>query len=312
MTMSRRSKRSTRRALAIVAHRHAVLGQRRVQVDGVRHDRRADDADGDVQRLRAAEMRHEARQRSVHRRADPQGLVQKAEEDDPEQRRDRQLEAAKAMRLQLEDRDGDDAGHQAGPQQRHAEQQVQAECRADELGDVCRHRHDLRLQPHDPARRPRVVLAKQLREGAIGGDADLRRQVLDQHRHQIRGEHDPQQQIAEPGAAGDVRGEVARVDVGDRRDERRAEHRQRRAQPALGEQQFEMARAARRARARRDRSGGRSFEYRVGAHGRHVETPSRPAPPEIASARSTPRGRRSKPARSARGALQAVASGSSS
>ena len=63
-----------------------------------------------------------------------------------------------------------------------------------------------------------------------GRDADLRREVLDQHRHQVGREQDPQQQVAVLRAAGDVRGEVARVDVGDARDERRA--RGRRASPA--------------------------------------------------------------------------------
>ena len=36
-------------------------------------------------------------------------------------------------------------------QQRHAEQQVQPERGAEELGDVGRHRHDLGLHPHAPA-----------------------------------------------------------------------------------------------------------------------------------------------------------------
>ena len=40
---------------------------------------------------------------------------------------------------------------------------------------------------HRPQRdRPREVLAAQLRQVAPGRDADLRRQVLDQHRHQVR------------------------------------------------------------------------------------------------------------------------------
>ena len=76
--------------------------------------------------------------------------------------------------------------------------------------------------------RPREVLAAQLGQVPPGGDADLRRQVLDQHRHQVGREDHPQQQVAVLGAAGDVGGEVARVDVGDRGDERRAEQRQRR------------------------------------------------------------------------------------
>ena len=45
--------------------------------------------------------------------------------------------------------------------------------------------------------RARVVVAEALGQVAVGDDAELRRQVLDQHRHQVRGEHDPQQQVAE-------------------------------------------------------------------------------------------------------------------
>ncbi len=90
--------------------------------------------------------------------------------------------------------------------------------------------------------RLRVVVAAQLRQVPVGDDPELGGEVLDQHRHQVRGEHDPEQQVAELRAALDVGGEVAGVDVGDRGDERRAEHRQRRPQPAL-------ARAAARGRS---------------------------------------------------------------
>ena len=68
------------------------------------------------------------------------------------------------------------------------------------------------------------VLAAQLGQVLAGGDAGLGRQVLHEHRHQVRGDDDPQQHVAVLGAARDVGGEVARVDVGDRGDERRAEH----------------------------------------------------------------------------------------
>jgi hypothetical protein len=69
-------------------------------------------------------------------------------------------------------------------------------------------------------------LAAQLGQVAPGGDADLGREVLDQHRHQVGAEQDPQQQVAVLRAAGDVRREVAGVDVGDARDEGRAEQAQ--------------------------------------------------------------------------------------
>ena len=68
-------------------------------------------------------------------------------------------------------------------------------------------------------------LATELGQVAPGGDAELGRERLDQHRHQVAGDDDPEQQVAELRAALDVGGEVAGVHVGDAGDERRAEER---------------------------------------------------------------------------------------
>ena len=69
----------------------------------------------------------------------------------------------------------------------------------------------------------RELLAADLGQVAAGRDPELRRQGLDQHRHQVRGDDHPDEAVAEARAAGDVRREVARVDVGDAGDERRPE-----------------------------------------------------------------------------------------
>ena len=58
-----------------------------------------------------------------------------------------------------------------------------------------------------------------LREIGPAGDAQLGRQRLQQHRHQIAGDDDPQQGVAKLRAALDVGGEIARVDVGNAGDE---------------------------------------------------------------------------------------------
>ena len=77
---------------------------------------------------------------------------------------------------------------------------------------------------HMPARhRAGEVVAAQLGQVAAGGQPQLGRQRLDEHRQQVRADDHPQQQVAELGAGGEVGGEVAGVDVGDRGDERRAE-----------------------------------------------------------------------------------------
>ena len=63
-----------------------------------------------------------------------------------------------------------------------------------------------------------------------GGDADLGREGLHEHRHQVRGDDHPYEHEAVLGAALDVRGEVARVDVGDGGHERGPEQREPAAQ----------------------------------------------------------------------------------
>jgi hypothetical protein len=57
---------------------------------------------------------------------------------------------------------------------------------------------------------------------APGGDADARRQVLQQQREQVGRDQHPQQVVAVPAAGREVGAPVARVDVADRDQERRA------------------------------------------------------------------------------------------
>ena len=102
---------------------------------------------------------------------------------------------------------------------------------AEHLGEVGRHRDHLGLEPEPEADAAREVVAADLGEVAAGGDPELRRERLDEHRHEVRGQHRPEQEVAVLGAAGDVGGEVAGVDVGDRGDERGPEERPERAQP---------------------------------------------------------------------------------
>ena len=70
------------------------------------------------------------------------------------------------------------------------------------------------------------LLAADLRQVPARGDAELRGQRLDQHRHQVRGDDHPDELVPVLRAAGDVRREVARVDVRDAGDERRPDERQ--------------------------------------------------------------------------------------
>ena len=85
--------------------------------------------------------------------------------------------------------------------------------------------------------RVREPFGAELGEVVARRDAELRAHRLDQHRHQVRDEDDPEQQVAVLRARGDVGREVARIDVRDRRDEGRAQERPQPAQaaPPLGQ-----------------------------------------------------------------------------
>jgi len=61
------------------------------------------------------------------------------------------------------------------------------------------------------------------RQRVAGDDAELGGEVLQEDQHERAQRDDPEQRVAELGAAGDVGGPVARVDEADGDDEARAE-----------------------------------------------------------------------------------------
>ncbi len=204
----------------------AVLGERRVQVDHVRHHRRAEDSDCEEDALRPVEAGHEEAVPDSRRlRMGHEHLEREGDDDDPDQARDHRLEPPEALRLQGEDPERGDAGQERGREEGKPEQELEPDRSAHELREVGRHGDDLRLQPEEDARRARVALTAHLGQVLPGGDAELRAHRLDEHRHQVRHQDDPQQEVAVARPRRHVGGEVARVDVRDRSDERRPEER---------------------------------------------------------------------------------------
>ncbi len=118
------------------------------------------------------------------------------------------------------------------------EEQVEPDRGAEELREVGRHRDRLRLDPEPDRGATRELLAADLREVASRRDPELRGERLDQHRHQVRCDDHPHERVAELRPAGDVRGEVAGVDVRDARDERRAQKRQETEAPIAAQDGF--------------------------------------------------------------------------
>ncbi len=195
--------------------------------------------------------------------ADGEEVDDEAERDQHQQREDRDLERAVAPMLEPQHGERHDCGHEPGQKQRQPEDEMQTDRRAGELGKVGRHRDRLRLQPEHQVRAAREQLATELGQAPAGHEAELGGLVLDQHRHQARHHHDPDQQVAVFGAGLKVGREVARVDVRDGGHESRTRQCDRGAQPAAGKDRLERAGSA------APRGPGRRFGNRDrGAHRR--------------------------------------------
>ena len=113
-------------------------------------------------------------------------------------------------------------GFQAAPAvgvEQRAEEQVETHGGTEELGEVGGDGGDFGGDPEKEADGTREMFAAVLREGEAGDDAQLGREVLDEDRHGVRPEQDPEKTVAELGSAEDVGGEVAGIDVGDGGDE---------------------------------------------------------------------------------------------
>ena len=102
------------------------------------------------------------------------------------------------------------------PDQRQAEEQVERDGRADDLGQIARRDRDLAEDPQHDRDRLRVAVAAGLREVASAGDAEAHGERLQQDRHQVRDQDDAEQRVAVARAAGEVGRPVARVHVADR------------------------------------------------------------------------------------------------
>jgi hypothetical protein len=162
----------------------------------VRHDRGADDADREVEQLRVGEDalvgQQAARKRRALRRCHQQHDAE-AGGNHRNQADHHGLQPAQALILQVEDEDRIGACEQHARDQRQAEQQVQRDRDADELGEIAGDDAQLGEQPQRERYRPRVLLPAAGREVAAAADAQARGEDLQGHRHQAREQHDRQQ-----------------------------------------------------------------------------------------------------------------------
>ena len=89
--------------------------------------------------------------------------------------RDQELEQAEPVSLKAQDPEGDRACDQTCWQQRNAKQQLEADCRTQDLGDVGCHRGKFGDEPEAHHDAGREALATHLGQVVSRGDAELRR-----------------------------------------------------------------------------------------------------------------------------------------
>ena len=192
------------------------LHDRGVQVQVVRHHRGAQDADRDVEHRRVGHDlggRHQSPNHLRQRGPRHEELHREADRDRADQHDDEGLEPPEPLVLEQEDQQDVEGGEDHAPEQRNAEQQVQRDGRADDLGQIAGRDGDLAEDPEHEADRPRVVVAAGLGQVAAGDDPQLQRERLEQDRHEVGEEDHAQERVSEACATRYVGGPVAGVHV---------------------------------------------------------------------------------------------------
>ncbi len=197
-----------------------------VEVEVVRHHRRAEDADGDVEHLRVGgELGRgdEARQHGAHVGPREDDLEQEAGAHRRDEGDDERLHHPEAAVLEEQDEQDVEAGQQ------HA--RAPSGCRTAASSAMAEPMTSARSQAAIAISQitqwkittgPGVVVAHGLGQVPAGGDPELRGERLKQDRHEVRDHDHAEQRVAEGRAAGDARGPVARVHVAHRHEVARA------------------------------------------------------------------------------------------
>ena len=198
-----------------------VAGQAGMQIDRVRHHRRAQHRGGQQHALGAVEPRHQARRA---RRRGGGGSTNRLVRNPIAMTSSSPVITRSNIRwprrFWIASSSSDtSAGDHAADQQRQVEQQVQRDRATDDFGEIGCHGDQFGLQPVGDAGRAAGVVGDRLGQRASGDEAELGRQVLHQAGHHVGQHDDPDQQEAVLRAGADVGGDVAGIDVGDGGDE---------------------------------------------------------------------------------------------
>jgi len=155
----------------------------------MRHHRRAQNANPDVELVRIPENRGAGNEAADHGRGvgfGDQDLEQEASANRGDEYHDERLEQPEPPLLQVQHREDIQRSDRDPPRQWKAEQQVQRDRRADDFRQVARRDRDLAYDPEEQGDGPRIVVATCLRQVPARHDAEFCSETLQQDRHQIR------------------------------------------------------------------------------------------------------------------------------
>src|SRR5579885_616029 len=189
-----------------------------MEIQIVRHDGCAEDADGDVKHLAVAEnfgLGDEAASSFEPQRAGKEDFVSKAARNGGDQSYDEGFHQAETAPLQGEDNKNIESSNQHAGEKRKPEEKFQRNRGTQDFGEVASGDGDFAHDPEKHGCASRVVFAAGLREIAARDDAQLGGKGLKEHRHEVAQQDYAQERVAEFGAATNVGGPVAGVHVAD-------------------------------------------------------------------------------------------------
>ena len=200
-----------------------------MQVEIVRHDRGADDADGHVQacpvvaKVRARPARRPISRKLGLRLRQDENLDEVADGDGRHQQQHDRLDGPHAEALQRQQQQHVKSGDDDRPQQRDVEEQVEGHRAAQHFGQVAGADGHFAEQPVGPARPGGIPVAAALRQVFAGDHPQPGGDDLHEDGHQAGQRHHPEQAVLELRAGLQVGAPVARVHVADADQDRRAD-----------------------------------------------------------------------------------------
>ncbi len=189
-----------------------------MQIQIVRHHRRAENAEREIEHLRIAH--NFGGRRKAPNNATPIGIGHRnldgeADSNHAQQSDDKGFDPAKAEVLHPQHEKHIERGQDHADLERDAEQEIETDSRTNYFCEIGRADRDFRQQPQWRRHGTRKCIAARLCQIPAGRDAKPRAQRLQHDRHDVRHQRDGEQRVAELRAARERSSPVAGVHVTD-------------------------------------------------------------------------------------------------